>query len=197
MWPDLRRVKNIVVNDESIRNLIRRELLPVKAPPAQKVNSTAADKTDKVLNVDLLDQQRWQSPLVLICSHGGRDARCGTMGPLLQSEFKRLASESKVANSLPKILQSVSEHGTEEKFNIGLISHIGGHRFAGNVIVYFPSGYPADGRDLHPLEGKGIWYGRVEPKHVEGILERTLVRGEVIQELFRGGVNRDGGLLRL
>ena len=36
------------------------------------------------------------------------------------------------------------------------------------------------------------WYGRVEPRHVEGIVEQTLLRGEIIGELFRGGMNMDG-----
>lgn len=109
--------------------------------------------------------------------------------------------------------------------NIGMVSHIGGHKWAGNVILYIPptftsqrpppspssasssssssSSSPTESRlsDLyispHPLAGMGIWYGRVEPRHIEGIVEQTLMQGKVIQELFRGGVSRGGGVLRL
>lgn len=70
--------------------------------------------------------------------------------------------------------------------NIGCISHVGGHAWAGNVIVYFPSDV------AHGLAGMGVWYGRVEPRHVEGIVKETVLGGRVIEELFRGGIGRDG-----
>jgi (2Fe-2S) ferredoxin len=37
-----------------------------------------------------------------------------------------------------------------------------------------------------------IWYGRVEPKHVEGIVKETIGGGRVIQELLRGISGKDG-----
>lgn len=52
------------------------------------------------------------------------------------------------------------------------VSHIGGHKFAGNVIVY-----PG-----------GIWYGRVQPCHVPAIIDETCVKGEVLQPLLRGSI---------
>ncbi|OAP57713.1 hypothetical protein AYL99_08451 [Fonsecaea erecta] len=101
--------------------------------------------------------------------------------------------------------------------NVGMISHVGGHKWAGNVIVYIPPTFTTARRTTsdhqfpssdmsrrasgvpppHPLRGMGIWYGRVEPKHVEGIVEQTVVRGKVIEELFRGGINANGEILRL
>ena len=74
------------------------------------------------------------------------------------------------------------------------ISHIGGHKFAGNVIVYVP---PILGNEGHPLAGQGVWYGRVEPKHVEGIVRETIEGGRVIKELFRGGIDGKGGLMKI
>ena len=77
---------------------------------------------------------------------------------------------------------------------MGLVSHIGGHKWAGNVIVYIPpaikdaAGVDSDGKSSSPLAGRGVWYGRVEPKHVEGIVKETLVGGRVIRELCRGVV---------
>ncbi len=97
--------------------------------------------------------------------------------------------------------------------NMGMISHIGGHKWAGNVIIYFPPGFSTGSttsesaenlsqhatgaQPLHPLAGSSVWYGRVEPRHVEGIIEQTVVNGKVIQNLFRGGLDLHGKVLRL
>lgn len=93
----------------------------------------------------------------------------------------------------------VSEEGEEPRMSarVGLISHIGGHKFAGNVILYIPPSAKLKGGDPHPLRGMGIWYGRVEPKHVEGIIAETLGEGRVVMDLFRGGVEKGKGVLRL
>ncbi|CAK7894059.1 hypothetical protein CAAN1_09S04192 [[Candida] anglica] len=59
--------------------------------------------------------------------------------------------------------------------SVGYISHIGGHAYAGNVIYFGPDG----GR---------VWYGRVFPSKVQGVVEETLMNGNVIKELYRGEV---------
>ncbi|ELU45943.1 sucrase/ferredoxin-like domain-containing protein [Rhizoctonia solani AG-1 IA] len=62
-------------------------------------------------------------------------------------------------------------------------SHMGGHKFAGNVIIYFPS-------------GNGVWYGRVSPHEVQAVVESTILGGKVLPALLRGGTfKRDGHLL--
>jgi (2Fe-2S) ferredoxin len=78
----------------------------------------------------------------------------------------------------------------EVKADVGLISHIGGHKYAGNVIVYIPPSMSGNA-----LSGMGIWYGRVEPAKVEGIIEETVFRGRIISELFRGGITKEGASL--
>ena len=47
---------------------------------------------------------------------------------------------------------------------------------------------PSAGRSssMLRLQGMGIWYGRVEPRHVEGIVAETVRGGRVVGELFRG-----------
>lgn len=134
------------------------------------------------------------SPTVLICGHGGRDMRCGVMAPVLESEFQRaLQSQGFTSASSDGTTIDAPDHA-----NIGLISHVGGHKYAGNIIIYIPpkrtvgaSGEP------HPLAGKGIWYGRVEPKHVQGIVDETILGGRVVADHFRGGIDRNGDILRL
>ena len=144
--------------------------------------------------------------VVLICGHGGRDVRCGVYGPLLRGEFERRLPEKGVEVLKGAVEVEVETEGGAVEgevegrgyaARVGLISHIGGHKFAGNVIVYLPPGLRTVDGEAHPLAGHGIWYGRVEPKHVEGIVGETILRGRVIEELFRGGISQDGEILRL
>jgi hypothetical protein len=79
---------------------------------------------------------------------------------------------------------------------IGLISHIGGHKFAGNVIIYLPPDMKM-GSEPHPLAGHGIWYGRVDPKNVEGIVKETVLKGNVVADMFRGGIDAQRKMLRM
>lgn len=96
-----------------------------------------------------------RNPMVLICGHTARDARCGILGPLLHKEFSLQIDKRKLDVS------------------VGLISHIGGHAYAGNVLIF-------------PRSGPAIWYGRVFPPDVERIIEDTVVGGKVITEMHRG-----------
>ena len=63
---------------------------------------------------------------------------------------------------------------------------------AGNVIIYIPPTFTSNA-----LAGRGIWYGRVEPGHVEGIVSKTILEGKVVKELFRGGIDQNREILRL
>jgi hypothetical protein len=133
------------------------------------------------------------SPTILICGHGGRDMRCGVMAPVLEAEFQRVLQ----AQGFTSASSSGPVDGPDNA-NIGLISHVGGHKYAGNVIVYIPPEMTVGSNaEPHPLAGKGIWYGRVEPKHVQGIVEETIMGGKVVTDHFRGGIDRNGDILRL
>ncbi|PWN39412.1 hypothetical protein IE81DRAFT_281992, partial [Ceraceosorus guamensis] len=57
--------------------------------------------------------------------------------------------------------------------------HLGGHKFSGNVIIYFPN-------------GAGVWYGRIDPttlKDARLVFEETIERGNVVGRFLRGGMN--------
>lgn len=97
--------------------------------------------------------------LILICGHLARDVRCGLMAPLLKEEFEKVLDKEELTS----------------KIDIGLVSHIGGHAYAGNVI-YFPK----------DKSRKAIWYGRVFPQLVQGIVKETIINGKIIKELYRG-----------
>ena len=119
------------------------------------------------------------------------------MGPILAAEF-----EDKLARQNIPVISEAPPHDTmqpdysieeyQPAARIGQISHIGGHKWAGNVIIYIPPSFKTN-----PLAGCGIWYGRVEPQHVEGIVGKTLIDGKVIKPLFRGGIREGGEILRL
>lgn len=131
------------------------------------------------------------APVVLICGHGTRDQRCGVYGPILRDHF---------ALHLPSTTQP-AQHSNSQ---IALVSHIGGHAFAGNVIIYIPPDYippqTNEGRkgegQVNKLAGSGIWYGRVEPDGVREIVRETIVGGRILEPLFRGGIDRRGMPLR-
>ncbi|KAG0272637.1 hypothetical protein BGZ96_005246, partial [Linnemannia gamsii] len=107
---------------------------------------------------------RWQAKAaIMICSHKKRDKRCGVTAAIQKIEFSRIL--------LSKDLLGDAAGDVE----IWLVSHIGGHKFAGNVIVH--------------RGGVSVWYGRVEPCHSQAIVETTVERGEIIRELYRGGAN--------
>jgi hypothetical protein len=91
---------------------------------------------------------------VFVCVHGRRDERCGQCGPPL---VDRLQAEL----SRRELTDEVTIHRT---------SHVGGHIFAGNVLIY-PS---------------GDWYGFVTPDDVPGLVENHLVRGNIVTDLWRG-----------
>ncbi|KAF9653407.1 hypothetical protein BDM02DRAFT_3087627 [Thelephora ganbajun] len=55
-------------------------------------------------------------------------------------------------------------------------SHVGQHKFAGNVIICTPA-------------GQSIWYSRVTAHEVDAIVEQTIVQGKIIPSLFRAGLN--------
>ncbi|KAK6541834.1 hypothetical protein TWF694_007613 [Orbilia ellipsospora] len=145
-------------------------------------------------------------PMILACSHGSRDERCGILGPAIAKSFEEALSRQ---IGTPKV-----------EAIIGEISHIGGHKFAGNIIIHLPADHDlskiindapvassspiaglmkAFGRaDISkPADGVAIWYGRVMPYHAEGIIEMTLKNRKVIRDLLRGVVNSNGELVDL
>jgi len=93
---------------------------------------------------------------VFVCAHKLRDKRCGVSGPILIDEFGK----------------SLREHHLEKDVQVTAISHVGGHAFAGNVII-FP---------------EGTWYGRVMPCHVHALVEKHLINKEILKPLVRGSI---------
>lgn len=98
---------------------------------------------------------------VFVCSHGSRDRRCGVCGPALISRFK----------------DEIEFYGLQSKVSVSPCSHIGGHKYAGNVIIF---------RSNLNGEVTGHWYGYVTPEDVPVLLEQHVVKGEIVDWLWRG-----------
>lgn len=203
LLPDFKLVPSVErgSSSEQLEALAKGYLLPEKLHKAHDAMST--EHQEKFLRKPELQRlvrgvRDFDEILVLICGHGGRDQRCGIYGPLLRTEFEKTLPRLGV-DVLTGPVDSVSESGGNKKpsSRIGLISHIGGHKFAGNVIIYIPPSLQTDEGLPHPLAGHGIWYGRVEPKNVEGIIHETIRKGNVIEEHFRGGITPSREILRL
>jgi len=186
-------------------------LLPRKLDPAH--DKLSPIHKDRLMRSEeqqqlLFGVQKVKDVLVLICGHGGRDMRCGITGPILRDEFESclplkdvMVLKGSVEIAEDEQRTALPDSGLQEEpartARVGLISHIGGHKFAGNVIIYIPPEMKSASGKNHALAGCGIWYGRVEPKHVEGIIQETILNGKVIEDLFRGGIRQSGEILRL
>jgi (2Fe-2S) ferredoxin len=91
---------------------------------------------------------------VFVCVHGRRDERCGACGPPVAERFQ----------------VELEARGLSQDVAVRKTSHVGGHRYAGNVLVY-----PG-----------GDWYGCVSPDDVPQIVEKHLEQGELVTGLWRG-----------
>ncbi|GAW25566.1 putative fmi1 protein [Rosellinia necatrix] len=196
------------VSFDSVQALVKGYLLPEKLHPMN--DGLPQIHKDRLLRKEVYQHMLHgvrdvDDVLVLICGHGGRDMRCGVMGPVLQAEFERqlpragleLLSGPLVDESISVPLLSSTGEGRSATARVGLISHIGGHKFAGNIIIYVPPTFQNSAGHPHPLAGHGVWYGRIEPKHVEGVVQETIMNGNVITEHFRGAIKQTGEIVRL
>ncbi|OQV03284.1 hypothetical protein CLAIMM_08343 [Cladophialophora immunda] len=137
------------------------------------------------------------SYLILMCSQKTRDARCGQSAPLLRKEFERILRPM----GLYRDLHDDRPGGV----GIYFISHVGGHKYSANVMIYRRQGRKkevgGDGVDLdgEKLEKEAvqlIWLARVRPEDCENIVRYTVLQGKVVkpQRQLRGGFDRERGV---
>ncbi|KAG6194896.1 hypothetical protein E4U10_002471 [Claviceps purpurea] len=151
--------------------------------------------------------------VVLLCSQRSRDARCGQSAPLLRKELERHLRPL----GLHRDLHDERPGGVA----IYLISHVGGHKYAANVIIYrrhnafaalqgLETGLDAPERDSGLGEddadadadadvgaGQCIWLARVRPEHCENLVRYTILKGKLVkpESQLRGGFDRARGLV--
>ncbi|CAL5866257.1 uncharacterized protein PFLUO_LOCUS464 [Penicillium psychrofluorescens] len=114
--------------------------------------------------------------VILLCSHRRRDARCGITAPLIKRELER--------HLRPRGLDRDADDTRPGGAGIFFVSHVGGHKFSANVLVY------------RKKQQQMIWLARVRPEHCEGIVNYTILQGKVVhpETQLRGGFDRLKGL---
>lgn len=153
------------------------------------------------------------SVLILLCSQKTRDARCGQSAPLLKKELERHL----------RPLGLFRDFDDERPGGVGIyfISHVGGHKYSANVMVYRrPDAFGLDEvaraeveGDVLPKKkekksdeeeeeenvgaGQCIWLARVKPEDCEGLVKFTVLQGKVIkpEKQLRGGFDRTKGVM--
>ena len=113
----------------------------------------------------LPEPERLGGITLLVCCHTARDRRCGELGGPLAAKLAELAAQ----------------HGLgPAEFRVFKTSHIGGHVYAGNVIVYYSaeSGSTSEGSGdaapAGPAALNGDWYGGVWAGNAEAFLDALL-----------------------
>lgn len=138
------------------------------------------------------------SPRIQICGHKKRDNRCGMIAPILKEQFIRelIARGIACSNGIDEGEEGQGAQGAQGgqeadgkessstcsgsgcdlgTVEVELISHVGGHKYAGNVIIQTNK------------KGLGsVWYGRVFPEHIAVIVEKTVINKEIVKPLYRG-----------
>ena len=138
------------VTREQLDNLFTYHML-------QYAHDKAAGTVSPAVGRDFPAPEPIKEQWVFICGHKLRDNRCGIIAPILREQF-----------------EAVFEKRGMKDIEIDLISHVGGHKFAGNIII----------ETTHDVGA--VWYGRVFPEHVDNIVYTTLIKGEILKPLLRG-----------
>jgi hypothetical protein len=116
--------------------------------------------------LQFLDVSPIESTHIYVCCHMTRDVRCGVIGKVLINQLREyLASPPEDISALK--YENVEVYGC---------SHVGGHKYAGNMIIYRP-GWK-----------QGVWYGRVLPEDIDSIIRTTVLEGKIIAKHWRGGL---------
>ncbi|KAL6865859.1 hypothetical protein ACO1O0_001958 [Amphichorda felina] len=166
---------------------------------------------------DLSTRRCPHSAVILMCSQRTRDARCGQSAPLLRRELERHLRPLGLYRDLHD----------ERPGGVGIyfISHVGGHKYSANVMVYRrPNAFGQDDvaaatataaggdgegekkekegkaeADAEADEGAGqcIWLARVRPEDCENLVRYTVLKGKVVkpETQLRGGFDRSKGLM--
>lgn len=146
--------------------------------------------------------------LVLLCSQKTRDARCGQSAPLLRKELERHLRPLGLFRDLDD----------ERPGGVGIyfISHVGGHKYSANVMIYRKSdAFGLDSLERKQLNGEFpapskvvpgekaeegasqcMWIARVKPEDCENIVKFTVLQGKLVkpESQLRGGFDRQRGV---
>ena len=154
--------------------LHRKSAISSQSSPARSEGSSSTDLASKAADASIPPTISTKSGLearpcphrylILLCSQKTRDARCGQSAPLLRREFERHLRPLGLYRDLHD----------ERPGGVGIyfISHVGGHKFSANVMVYRHSSTVE-----HPNEANGHANG------VQEALEELKIESDKDQEV--------------
>ncbi|KAI9932995.1 hypothetical protein ASPWEDRAFT_166646 [Aspergillus wentii DTO 134E9] len=164
--------------------------LGLTSPPTTGLTEQPPIDTDIPSLTPLRSRPCPHSAVILLCSQRTRDARCGQSAPLLRKEFERHLRPLGLFRDLDD----------ERPGGVGIyfISHVGGHKYSANVMVYRRRDLEWHRKDKSGDEGasQGIWLARVRPEDCENIIKYTVLKGKVVKpgRQLRGGFDRARGV---
>lgn len=101
---------------------------------------------------------------ILLCSHNTRDKKCGQTAPYMKKEFESHLSD----HGLHRDPSDDRAGGARVLF----INHVGGHKFAANVLIY-------------KRNGEFVWFARCNPLNVKALVEETIIEGKIFKDNVR------------
>ncbi|KAH7103368.1 Sucraseferredoxin-like protein [Auriculariales sp. MPI-PUGE-AT-0066] len=180
LFPDYAMIVGVRADTESVHTLYKTVLEPSVSAEVQ-----FSSPTNTGLNVHVLPY----SCVIMLCSHKKRDNRCHIAAPKLEERFsdelERVGWEVHTRLHDPDHDHAHDQQSRDERLRaaadsqsalIVKTSHIGGHRYAGNVQIMFP-------------QGTCVWYARVSPHEVHAIVQHTILSGRILPQLLRAGMN--------
>lgn len=144
-------VKNVNVKQVlHVFNTVIPELIELR-----KQNATELPKKTYAEFPDVRVEPDPNQAYVFLCSHRTRDLRCGITAPIIKKEMDIYLRD----------LGLYRDHGDDRPggVNVSFISHIGGHKYAANVIIYLRK------------SGKNIWLARCKPNNCRPIIDECIL----------------------
>lgn len=141
LLPSFQYIPTIPTDSSSVEALVKAFILPSQLHQSHDRLSRAETnilRRQPEMQRQFVGARKVDEILVLICGHGGRDVRCGTLGPILMQEFQeKLQRQNILLLNDPPPAEAIEVNTEVEGYSptarVGLISHIGGHKWAGYV----------------------------------------------------------------
>lgn len=207
--PAFTLVENVI--PASVPAVVREYINHAPTNTSALSSSSAPIPTPTSLPPEITIRSSPHAVLILLCSQKTRDARCGQSAPLIRKELERHLRPLGLARDL--------DDTRPGGVGIYFISHVGGHKYSANVMIYRrPNAFGVDevarkGEELKPKTKNGeeeneedegdvgagqcIWLARVRPEDCEGIVKYTVLQGKLVkpESQLRGGFDRSRGVM--
>lgn len=102
---------------------------------------------------------------VLLCSHRTRDKRCGVTAPIMRDA---LVSELRQED----LFSDLNDDDDEGGIKLAFCNHVGGHKFAANVMIY-------------KNDGTAVMFARIRPEHAHVIVQKAIIGNTIFPEYTR------------